>query len=122
MPKQLKETWVPDEKYFWGNNANKHAMTNYGESRSWCEHQLPDFKMYFCKSRGGCGKTKANWDLTFWNWVKRNWQNRKATDPLPSKPKPATHILHQAKKAIQKATKSKEERNAQADKWLSQLK
>ena len=74
MPTQLKEDWIPDEKYFWINNANKHPMTDNGRSRSWVEHQLPDFKMYFCKSRGGCGKTKANWNLTLWNWVKRNWE------------------------------------------------
>ena len=93
--------------------------------KDWLYHLLPEFRLYWVDRN----IKRDSWQSTFWNHAKNEWERadksrlyRKATDPLPSKPKPATHILHQAKKAIQKATKSKEERNAQADKWLSQLK
>ncbi len=79
MKKKLKtklfKSWQPDEEYFWGNNADKHQMTNYGENRSWCEHQLHGFKMYWCKDMGGSGKPMISWDLTYWNRCKVLWED-----------------------------------------------
>ena len=74
MKTKMTENWKPDEKYFYQNLADTHAMTNFGESRTWCEHNLYEFKMYWCADMGGCGKIMANWNLTFWNRCKTLWE------------------------------------------------
>jgi phosphoserine aminotransferase len=74
MPTQLKKDWIPDEVFFWDNNANKHAMTNYGSARAWALSHLHEFKMYWCKKMGGNGKPMTSWDLTYWNRCKVLWE------------------------------------------------
>lgn len=75
MKTKLSKTWMPSEEHFWDSLANKHEMTNFGQSREWIEHQLLEFRMYWSADLDGRGKPMANWNLVLWNRMKLKWQD-----------------------------------------------
>ena len=63
MKSKLREKWQPSERCY-------SLLENKGIPREWVGHQLGEFKLYWIDA----GLKKSSWDMTFSNWVKKNWE------------------------------------------------
>ena len=127
MKTKLSQSWMPS------GNVLALAKGKGMPIKDWLYHLLPEFRLYWIDAK----KKKDSWDATFWNHAKREWEKVDKRRLLHSQPvldsKPETDDLSQPdhRKVVKSYTTSatefveplsKEERNEQADKWLSQLK
>jgi len=63
MKTKLNKKWQPSENFY--------RLSDPIMPREWIGHQLGEWKLYWLD----CKETKKSWDLTFWNWCKRRWED-----------------------------------------------
>ncbi len=113
MNKKLPEKWWPSERCY-------DLLLTKGITKEFADHCRDEFMLYWLDA----GLMKKSWDLTFLNWVKKQYEQCDKTryyrEHIPKDKTVAAPKLTLVREAI-KPELSKEERTALADKYLAGL-